>query len=355
MDRFRAFASKNFFLLGMFVAVGFARVFPALGNNGGVLRPELIIGKYGVTFIFLLSGLSLELSQLKQAFANIKLNSLIQLSTFAAWPFLIGLPLKQAFARLLPHALPPALLDGILILTCLPTTVNMCVILTAASGGNVASALCNAVISNMAGILLTPALLFRFFGSSIQLPFLAMVVKLCNKVLLPVAVGQALRATNMKSFYKKHSKMFKRSQEIVLLSILWNAFCTAFTNGLGIEARHGLVLLALLPTLHLTSLAVVFRVFSLPSWGFSKEEVVAALFAVSHKTLAFGLPLVNTIFEGNVNLAAYCAPIMFIHPLQLIIGSILVPRLESYVGNDHAAPTSKSRVLSEPPNPTVQH
>jgi sodium/bile acid cotransporter 7 len=51
---------------------------------------------------------------------------------------------------------------------------------------------------------------------------------------------------------------------------------------------------------------------------------------MASKTLAFGLPLVNTIFEGNANLAAYCAPLMIIHPLQLIVGSLLIPRLEKY-------------------------
>ena len=64
--------------------------------------------------------------------------------------------------------------------------INMCILLTSASGGNVATALCNTVISNMAGIALTPALLLRFFGRAIELPFLELVSKLCNKVLLPV-------------------------------------------------------------------------------------------------------------------------------------------------------------------------
>jgi len=40
----------------------------------------------------------------------------------------------------------------------------MCVILTRSAGGNVSSALCNAVIGNMMGIFATPALLVHFFG-----------------------------------------------------------------------------------------------------------------------------------------------------------------------------------------------
>ena len=139
-----------------------------------------------MTCIFLLSGLSLELSELKAAVTNLKLNFAIQAITFGAWPFLVGLPLTSFLRSYVPGLLPSPLLDGLLILSCLPTTVNMCIILTSASGGNVASSLCNAVFSNLAGIFLTPALLLRFFGSTIQLPFADMVVKLCNKVLVPV-------------------------------------------------------------------------------------------------------------------------------------------------------------------------
>lgn len=144
-----------------------------------------------------------------------KLNGMIQLSTFGAWPFLVGVPLTRGIETFVPNLLPKPLLEGILILTCLPTTINMCILLTSASGGNVATALCNTVISNMAGIFITPALLLRFFGKSIELPFFELVSKLCNKVLLPVAVGQALRATPMKDFYTKNSAFFKRLQEVI--------------------------------------------------------------------------------------------------------------------------------------------
>jgi sodium/bile acid cotransporter 7 len=117
-----------------------------------------------------------------------KLNMLIQVAIFGLWPLIIGLPLKSVLSFALPNLIPSALVDGILIMTCLPTTVNMCIMLTSASGGNVAASICNAVLSNMAGIFVTPALLFQFFGTQIRLPFLQMVLKLCKKVLLPVGM-----------------------------------------------------------------------------------------------------------------------------------------------------------------------
>lgn len=330
-QKWSQFANKNFFLLGMFVAVGLARAFPLIGKSGGTLRADLFIGKFGVACIFLLSGLSLELSELKQAASNHKLNGSVLLTTFGLWPLLVGLPLTKFLASACPNLLTAPLRDGLLILTCLPTTVNMCVILTTAAGGSVASALFNAVISNLAGIFVTPMLLLRFFGKYIQLPFLAMLVKLCGQVLLPVAVGQGLRLAGGKAIYSKHSKFFKRSQEVILLGIVWNSFCNAFSSGVSLELRHALTLLTLIPAMHLLSLGVLFKAFSLPIFNFSRKETIAAMFAASHKTLAFGLPLINTIFEGSPNIASYCTPLMFIHPIQLILGSLCAPALAKYV------------------------
>jgi sodium/bile acid cotransporter 7 len=329
------YADKNYFLVGMLVAVTMAKIFPALGKNGGILRPEILIGNYGVSIIFLLSGFSLQTSDLAKAISNVKLNGLVNILLFGVWPFCIGLPLRYVFTNVLPNLIPSGLADGLLVMTTLPTTVNMCIMLTSASGGNAASAICNAVISNLAGILLTPLLLLKFFGATIKLPFGKMVLKLCQKVLLPVTIGQFLRTSGgAKTFYKTHSKTFKRLQETVLLGIVWNAFCNAFSDGLGIQFSHSLVLLGLLPMLHLAVLAASFKFFSLSWFGFTKGETIAAMFCSSQKTLAFGLPLINTIFQGNPNLALYCAPLMFIHPLQMAIGSFLLPTVQKYVEED---------------------
>jgi len=329
------YADKNYFLVGMLVAVTMAKAFPALGKNGGILRPEILIGNYGVSIIFLLSGFSLQTSDLAKAISNVKLNGLVNLLLFGVWPFCIGLPLRYVFTKVLPNLIPSGLADGLLVMTTLPTTVNMCIMLTSTSGGNAASAICNAVISNLAGILLTPLLLLKFFGATIKLPFAKMVLKLCQKVLLPVTIGQLLRTSGgAKSFYNTHSKKFKRLQETVLLGIVWNAFCNAFSDGLGIQFSHSLVLLGVLPILHLAVLASTFKFFSLKYFGFTKGETIAAMFCSSQKTLAFGLPLINTIFQGNPNLALYCAPLMFIHPLQMAIGSFLLPTVQKYIEGD---------------------
>ena len=91
-------------------------------------------------------------------------------------------------------------------------------------------------------------------------------------------------------------------QQVVLLGIVWNAFSNAFTSGLGLEVKHAVSLLTLLPAVHIASLASIFSLFRSSVFDFSTGEAIAATFCGAHKTLAFGLPLINTIFDGNPNL-----------------------------------------------------
>ena len=66
------------------------------------------------------------------------------------------------------------------------TNVLFLIFLSVFSLGNVASALCNAVIGNGLGVFVTPLLLVSFFGRTVALPFVEILMKLCNKVLVPV-------------------------------------------------------------------------------------------------------------------------------------------------------------------------
>lgn len=93
----------------------------------------------------------------------------------------------------------------------------------------------------------------------------------------------------------------------------------------------------MLPLLHLGSLLSLFSVFRANILNNTPGEAVAATFCGAHKTLAFGLPLINTIFEGNPNLASYCAPIMLMHPLQLVIGSLMVPYFTKFTTEEKKA------------------
>lgn len=312
---------KNFFVTGMAAAVASAAACPQLGMDGSLLRPERVIGTYGVAVVFLLSGLSLRLSELRKAALDVRLNALTQFVSLGVIP-----AVSCPAIRLLRGVAHPKLLDGLVVTACLPTTVNMCVILTQSAGGNVAAALTNAVLGNVLGVFATPLLLSLALGASVDLPLRSIVAKLAVKVLVPVAVGQALRTTPVLDVQNKNKLAFKRVSEIVLLLIVWNAFCNAFARGINIPLGQLAALAALLPLLHVIAFFAIFATFSST---FPRRDAIAGAFVASQKTLAFGLPLIKTIFAASPDdLAFYCAPIMLLHPSQLLVGSVLVPRLQ---------------------------
>lgn len=313
-----ALLQKNMFVTGMAAAVATAAACPQLGMDGSLLRPERVIGTYGVAVVFLLSGLSLRLSELRKAALDVRLNVLTQFVSLGVIPA-VSYPAIQLF-RGVAH---PKLLDGLVVTACLPTTVNMCVILTQSAGGNVAAALTNAVLGNVLGVFLTPLLLSLALGTNVDLPLRSIIGKLAVKVLVPVAVGQALRATPLLDVQNNNKQLFKRASEIVLLLIVWNAFCNAFARGIDIPVAQLAVLGMLMPLLHLIAFVSIFALFT-PV--FPRRDAIAGAFVASQKTLAFGLPLIKTIFPDD--LAFYCAPIMLLHPSQLLVGSLLVPRFQ---------------------------
>ena len=69
------------------------------------------------------------------------------------------------------------------------------------------------------------------------------------------------------------------------------------------------------------------------------RDRIAFIMCSSHKTLALGLPLFKVIFAGRPDLAVLCTPLLLQHPLQLIIGSIVAPRLKTIAeAEDTGAP-----------------
>src|SRR5690606_38964466 len=105
-----------------------------------------------------LHGARLSRSALRQGLTNLRLHSLIQLTTFVAFP-LFGLLLKATLGATLGMWLP-----GLLLLCALPSTIAAAVVLTASSRGDVGAAVFNAALSNLAAALLTPVWVMLLLG-----------------------------------------------------------------------------------------------------------------------------------------------------------------------------------------------
>lgn len=55
------------------------------------------------------------------------------------------------------------------------------------------------------------------------------------------------------------------------------------------------------------------------------------LFGCTHKTVAMGVPLINSMYESNPMVGLYTLPLLIWHPMQLVVGSFVVPYVAAYV------------------------
>jgi len=133
--------------------------------------------------------------------------------------------------------------------------------------------------------------------------------------------------------------------------LLWHLFPVVMQ----VTLPQLLVLLAVLSTLHAIAVGALFGLAHLPSFRLDRKKIVAAVFCGSHKTVALGIPLLRSIYGvgsmadaksgggggggGGSKLALLSCPLLLYHPMQLVIGSYLVPHFRRFIA------------LSEEPGP----
>ena len=152
------FLRTNWLILGEILVIFLAQKYPKFGATGGPMKPEFWISQIGVFTIFFINGIALSITgspdELQSAY---KTNLTIQLYNFLFIPLFALL-----FAPLYPDK---AFRDGLLVLSCLPCTINICVAQTLAANGNMGTAIFNAIFANVVGVFLTPLLSIWLLGA----------------------------------------------------------------------------------------------------------------------------------------------------------------------------------------------
>jgi sodium/bile acid cotransporter 7 len=304
---------KNWFMLGMPLAVGLAWLFPDAGAKGGWMHTEYTT-KFAVAFVFFAQGLTLPAKALRDGASQWRLHCGVQGFGFIVFP-LVG------------SRLAPDLRLGFLFLCVLPSTIVMSVALTTLAGGNVAAAIFNAVLSNVLGVIVTPAWVAWLMQTSGETHgFGAVVKEVSLLLLLPLVVGQLARQTGLKKWADIHRKRLSNFSNFIILVIVFAAFCNSVkadlwsTHGWGTFVTAGLGVVVLL-VLGLSGAYLVGRLL-----GLAPQEHIVMLFCGGQKSLATGVPLAKVIFGSHPGLGLILLPIMIYHPLQLFICSALGER-----------------------------
>jgi sodium/bile acid cotransporter 7 len=333
--------TKNSFLILVIFAILFAYAYPPLGAI--YLRPDVTSDWIAVVLIFVLSGMGIKTEEFGKAFQRLRFNAYVQAFNFGA---VSGIAYGFSRLMLAAGALPSSLADGMVVCSCLPVTVSMVMVLTKSSNGDEASAVFHAAFGNMLGIFLSPALIALYLGVDGETDVGAVTIKLVLRVLVPLLVGQFLRrfVPPARNFVDENSAKFKKLQEWLLVFIVYTVFCETFLAGsdatageVGIMIAMQGGMLVLVMILAWTSLGVLFR---------NEPKLRATgLFVCTHKTVALGIPLINSMYSDAAPalVGMYTLPLLVWHPMQLLLGTAVAPRVAEWVdGREKAGPSSSS-------------
>lgn len=324
----------DWFLCGMFLATFLAWLFPHFGASGGSMHAEYVIN-IGVFVVFFLHGINLSSEQIRHGLKNWRLHLMVQGFTFVVFPLLWWLG-----NSVLGSHVPALLMLGFLYLCALPSTISSSVALTGSAGGNVPAAILNASLSSVLGIFLTPWLVSLVVGNgSDGIDLGATLLDLCAMLLLPLVLGQLLRPW-LGRFFARHKRYTNVMDKVVILLLVYAAFCNSMISGLWQQQGGSVLLTAVLGSALLLALILWLTTRSARLLRFSPADEIAAVFCASKKSLAAGAPMAALIFGAHPGLGLILLPIMIYHPLQLIVCSIMA---EHYA--NRPAPLAKEASL----------
>ncbi len=307
----------DWFLCGMVLATVLAYFFPGFGANGGGMHAEWVIN-IGVFVVFFLHGVNLSSEQIRHGLKNWRLHIMVQAFTFVVFP-VIWLICNKAFGSYVPALL----MLGFLYLCALPSTISSSVALTGSAGGNVPAAILNASMSSVFGIFMTPWLVSLVIGTgSGGIDLGPTLLKLSLMLLLPLVLGQLLRPLIGK-FFSKHKKYTNLIDKVVILLLVYAAFCNSMVSGLWQTQGNSVIAMAFVGSAVLLAVILLLTTGTARLLKFNHADKVAAVFCATKKSLAAGAPMAALIFGNNPGLGLILLPIMIYHPLQLIICSVM--------------------------------
>ncbi|RON03713.1 bile acid:sodium symporter [Pseudomonas brassicacearum] len=320
----------DWFLCGMLIATLLSWAFPTFGATGGAMHAEWVIN-IGVFLVFFLHGVNLSSEQIRHGLKNWRLHFMVQAFTFLVFP-LIWL----VSDKLLGSHIPSLLMLGFFYLCALPSTISSSVALTGSAGGNVPAAILNASLSSVLGIFLTPLLVSFVVGSGAGgIDLGSTLLDLCAMLLLPLVLGQLLRPLFGK-FFSRHKRYTNIVDKLVILLLVYAAFCNSMVSGMWQQQGNTVILSALVGSAALLAIILWMTTRTARALKFNPADEIAAVFCASKKSLAAGAPMAALIFGANPGLGLILLPIMIYHPLQLIVCSVMA---ESYA--------NRNRLLAE--------
>lgn len=284
-------------------------ILPAHGIATGILH---YLTYWAVALLFFIYGAKLDIESIKNGMLNIKLQGVTFLATYLLFPIL-GIILASIFRPVLG----PALAIGLIFLAVLPSTVQSSIAFTSMAGGNVSAAICAASVSNLIGVVLTPALVALLMHKSGVGVSLDAVIKITVQILLPFIVGQLSRPF-LGEFIKKHKAITKIVDRGSILLIVYSAFSAGTIAGIWHTIAATSLIMTFIVVLVFLAIAMSLMMLSGKLLAMPYPDKAVLFYCGSTKSLASGLPIAAALFVPS-EVSAIVLPLMIYHMSQLLV------------------------------------
>ncbi|KAM9662095.1 sodium/bile acid cotransporter 7 isoform 4-T4 [Morphnus guianensis] len=315
---------KEWFILGIVLVIAAARLEPAVGVKGGPLKPEITITYIAVSAIFFNSGLSLKTEELTSALMHVKLHLFVQIFTLVFFPTAIWL-----FLQLL--SITPInewLLKGLQTVGCMPPPVSSAVILTKAVGGNEAAAIFNSAFGSFLLDLKSQCK----FGHHQLFPDLPSNILKYGIVITPLLLLLFIVRRYIKDWLERKKPPFGTISSCVLLMIIYTTFCDTFANpNIDLDKFSLIIIVFIIFSVQMSFMFLTFLFSTRNNSSFTPADTVAIIFCSTHKSLTLGIPMLKIVFAGYEHLSLISVPLLIYHPAQILLGSLLVPTIKSWM------------------------
>jgi len=308
------------FVFAILVVVSLAWWQPQVGAMNGFLSLQTLADA-GVALIFLFYGMRLGPEKLKAGLANLRLHVLTQSGTFLLFPLLVW-PFYAHFRE----GEQGTLWLGIFFLASLPSTVSSSVVMVSIAGGNIPAAIFNASLSALLGVFITPLWMLSVGSQGESLELAMVVLKLSVQVLFPVGVGMLLHF-RLGAWAERHKGKLRMSDQVVILLIIYTAFCDSFASGLFAGFAWSFLLLLACGMVALFGLVFALLGTAGRLAGLERGDRITLLFCGSKKSLVHGTVMAKVLFAGMGNMGLLLMPLMLYHALQIALCSVVARRM----------------------------
>lgn len=297
-----------------------------------------LVTTINMCIIFFIFGITLETSELKEAFKAVKtlimgLTSILVVTSFTGFIFI-----NMGFQ-------PVEFGVGLAIFACVPTSLSSGVTLVIQSYGNGALALLLTVLSNLIGIVVSPIFVKLVLGNlDAQLDTMELLIKLLVSILMPLVVGKLVRefippALKFAKKYKVPLYLFNNFQ---IIMIVWQTL--SYSHHKLMEQKFSHIVLAIIGAIMQHFFFLVMN--SIIAWIIRLKEVErkAYIIMASQKSLPTAAVIISYLNTDALNVGLISIPCIIFYIMQLFIDSFIA---SSWSGKYERADALRAKYADE--------